>query len=61
MSNIEFVVYLFEFIFGPDFILRDSITPFHLLAKYGQVEAVSYCLKLGLSPNFKTSVNLKDY
>ena len=56
MNSVEILVYLFENVFGPDFILKDNMTPFHLFAKYGQAEALSYCLKIGISPNFKTSI-----
>ena len=52
---------MFDNIFGPDYILTDNLSPFHLFAKHGLMEGISYCLKLGISPNFKTSIAYKDY
>lgn len=60
-SNLEVLVYLFEYIFGPDFILSDNISPMHLFAKYGSLEAMYYCLRLKISPNFKTSIAYEEY
>ncbi|CDW85255.1 ankyrin unc44 [Stylonychia lemnae] len=61
INNIEILIYLFENIFGPEHILRDNLSPFHLFAKHGQIEALSYCLKLSVSPNFKTSIAYEEY
>ena len=61
MNNLEILIYLFENIFGPDFVLNDNLSPFHLFAECGLTEDISYCLKLGISPNFKTSIAYKDY
>jgi ankyrin repeat protein len=33
----------------------------HLFAKFGSIEAMYYCLRLKISPNFKTSITYKDY
>jgi hypothetical protein len=52
----EVLIYLFEYIFGPDHILSDNISPMHLFAKFGAIEAMYYCLRLKVSPNFKTSI-----
>lgn len=54
-------MYLFQFIFGPDFILSDNISPMHLFAKFGSLEAMYYCLRLKVSPNFKTSIAYDEY
>ena len=61
MSNLEILIYLFEFIFAPDFNLSDNISPMHLFAKFGSLEAMYYCLRLKISPNFKTSIAYKEY
>eukprot|EP00347_Sterkiella_histriomuscorum_P006697 403351781 len=61
INNIEILIYLFDNIFGPDYVLADNLSPFHLFAKHGQIEALSYCLKLGISPNFKTSIAQEEY
>ena len=61
ISNLEVLVYLFEYIFGPDHLLSDNITPMHLFAKFGSVEAMYYCLRLKISPNFKTAITYTDY
>jgi hypothetical protein len=55
-SSIEVLVYLFQYIFPPDFVLSDNISPMHLFAKFGSLEAMYYCLRLKISPNFKTSI-----
>ena len=61
MSNLEVLIYLFENIFGPDFILSDNISPMHLFAKFGAMEAMYYCLRLKVSPNFKTAITFEEY
>jgi ankyrin repeat protein len=61
LSNIEILIYLFENVFGPDFLLKEQLSAFHLFAKFGQIEAIAYCLKLGISPNYKTSITYTDY
>lgn len=61
ISNLEVLVYLFEYIFPPDHLLSDNITPMHLFAKFGTIEAMYYCLRLKISPNFKTSITYTDY
>ncbi len=33
----------------------------HLFAKLGAIEAMYYCLRLKISPNFKTSIAYKEY
>lgn len=60
-SNLEVLIYLFEYIFGPDHILSDNISPMHLFAKFGAIEAMYYCLRLKVSPNFKTSIAYQEY
>lgn len=50
------LAYIFENIMTPDFQLSDNLSPFHLFAKHGSVDALAYCLKLGVSPNFRTSI-----
>jgi hypothetical protein len=56
LSNIEMLIFLFDNIFGPDHLINDQISPYHLFAKHGLVEALSFCIKLGISTNFKTSI-----
>ena len=57
----EVLIYLFQYIFGPDHILSDNISPMHLFAKFGSIEAMYYCLRLKVSPNFKTSIAFTEY
>lgn len=61
MSNLEVLVYLFEYIFPPDHLLSNNLSPMHLFAKYGTLEAMYYCLRLKISPNFKTSIAYEEY
>lgn len=61
LSNLEVLIYLFEYIFPPDHILSDNISPMHLFAKFGSLEAMYYCLRLKVSPNFKTSIAYTEY
>ena len=61
LSNLEVLVYLFEYIFGPDHIMSDNLSPMHQFAKYGALEAMYYCLRLKVSPNFKTSIAYQEY
>lgn len=61
MSNLEVLIYLFTYIFGPDHILSTNISPMHLFAQYGSIEAMYYCLRMKISPNFKTSIAYSEY
>ena len=62
MNNIEILIYLFEEIFFPDYMLKKSnMTPYHTFARYGLLEALAYCIKLGIQPNYKTPITNKDY
>ncbi len=35
LTNIEILIYLFENVFGPDFLLKEQLSAFHLFAKFG--------------------------
>jgi hypothetical protein len=61
VSNLEVLVYLFAYIFPPDHILSSNLSPMHLFAKFGSLEAMYYCLRLKVSPNFKTSICFEEY
>mmetsp|Transcript_20171 Transcript_20171/g.19122 ORF Transcript_20171/g.19122 Transcript_20171/m.19122 type:complete len:110 (-) Transcript_20171:1482-1811(-) len=61
LASIEILIFLFENVFGPEYITQEKLSPFHIFAKFGQIEALSYCLKLGISPNYRTSFAYNDY
>lgn len=61
VSNLEVLVYVFAYIFPPDHILSNNLSPMHLFAKFGCLEPMFYCLRLKVSPNYKTSISYQEY